>query len=164
MSAIDSIQCPTAIGTLLLHLYVLETEVELYDPVEMADWWEWKFGELEYGQRWFDSKLWRLYARHIHAIAVVNNFEVSDLAAYRLGIAGPQIAQPVGFDCDNNDEDEDEVDDPCWVLSDHVYAPAPLSFRTWQNPLSLRRPIPAPKDIDELPADIAPSQVHAYRW
>lgn len=156
MSKAKVMQCPTAISAVLLRLYALEEKVKRYDPMDMAWWWMLKLDELDDGKTWFDGRLWRLYARHIHALAVVNTPDVADGVANTLGIGSPQITQPVILATDGEDAD------PLWVLSDHFYAPAPFNFHVWQKPLRLRRPIPLPTEVDLLPADIDPSQVRPF--
>lgn len=138
--------CPTAISALLLRLFQQETDCkEVFDPLDLLRWWTKKIEEPDDSDTWLSTSMWRLYARHIHALVAVNVPCIAGSVAYDLGIESPLIPKP---EVANN---PDGTVSELWTLEANGQSIPPFGFETWQRPLKLTRFYPC--DLDDFNRD-----------
>lgn len=140
--------CPTAISALLLRLFQQETGSKgVFDPLDMLRWWTKKIEEsdVDDSDAWLNTSMWRLYARHIHALVAVNVPCIADEVAYDLGIESPLIPKPEVTTNPNGTVSE------LWTLEANGQSIPPFGFETWQRPLKLTRFYPC--DLDDFNLD-----------
>jgi hypothetical protein len=141
--------CPTAISALLLRLFQQETGSKgQFLTLDLLEWWTKKIDEPDDSDAWLSTSLWRLYARHIHALVAINVPCIADSVAYDLGIESPRIPQP---ELIRQGEDGEVTE--LWSLEAHGQSIPPFGFESWQRPLKLTRFYPC--DIDEFNLDQA---------
>jgi len=67
----ENLTFPTPLSSLLLKLYALENDGEALDALSLAYWWVEKIEDPDDRDDWLSLKLWRLYARHLHAFIML---------------------------------------------------------------------------------------------
>ena len=129
----DCLECPTAISAIMLRLYVAENDVDLIDYEPLIAWWVNKIVTPDSRDHWLDGRLWRLFARHLHALVAVNASLAEDWAAYHLGIKSPLVRIP------HIEIDKSSAVLESWITVDYTSAPAPYGFDVWDEPLQLSK-------------------------
>ena len=143
MSQENTIQCPTAISAVLLRLYAYENiGPDDLDAISLVNWWAQKVDDPESSDDWLTGRLWRLYARHLHAWVVINEPGAADVAAYIMGIDNPLIPQPQMVRTEDGQVYER------WELENYHNSLPPHGFDTWQKPIRLQQPISLPADSE----------------
>ncbi|HQS02902.1 MAG: hypothetical protein B7Y07_05960 [Halothiobacillus sp. 24-54-40] len=143
MSQENIMQCPTAMSAVLLRLYEVENNgLDDLDAGALANWWAKKVDDPEACDAWLNGKLWRLFARHLHAWVDVNEPDEADLIGCILGIDNPLIPQPQMV------SDEDGEVHERWSLEDYRDSLPPYGFETWQKPIRRRKLTPVSADSD----------------
>ncbi len=72
---------PTALGAVLLQLYANEMDEDVFEPTQVVNWWMRKLQSPDVADDWLNTRLWRLYARHLHAVIAENAPELANQAA-----------------------------------------------------------------------------------
>jgi hypothetical protein len=85
---------PTSVGALLVRLYMVETGKQEFDPPRLIEWWSKKLEDPDVSDAWLNTRKWRQYARHIHAVIAVNFPCLSVASGYDLGIETSAIPKP----------------------------------------------------------------------
>lgn len=88
----ENLTFPTPLSSLLLKLYALENDGEALDALSLAYWWVEKIEDPDDRDDWLSLKLWRLYARHLHAFTHVNWPDESDKLGRYMGIEIEEIS------------------------------------------------------------------------
>ncbi len=145
--------CPTAISALLLRLFQQETGSKgQFLTLDLLEWWAKKIDEPDDSDAWLSTSLWRLYARHIHALVAVNEPCIADAVAYDLGIESPLIPKP------EIKTNPDGTVSERWTLEAHRRSIPPFGFETWQSPLKLTRFHPCDMDDFDIDLDMVASE------
>lgn len=135
---------PTAVGALLVRLYMVETGKQEFDPLRMIEWWSKKLEDPDVSDAWLNTRTWRHYARHIHALIAVNYPCLSAASGYDLGIETSMVPKPeIEIDLDGTVSEH-------WSLDAYGKSLPPFGFETWQSPLKC---ITCYHDPDEFDPD-----------
>lgn len=132
---LSEVYCPTALGSVLLRIYLLENHTDQAENVDFEDmtwWWTDKMGDPESQDHWLDENLWRVLARHLHAVITVNSPLNSDVFGFLMGIDSP-LPEPL------QTRVKQENPSDTWSLPDCRNAMPPFEFNQWQKPLEVAR-------------------------
>ena len=134
---------PTSTSILLLQIYSLENKgIKGLNASKLVNWWVKKADDPVDADKWLNGRLWRMYARHIHAWVMINEPDASDIVAYALAIENSLIPQPKLVHLNDGSIIEK------WDLSAYHQSIPPHGFEAWQKPLSMRNRLPVPMSPD----------------
>ncbi|MDR7927352.1 hypothetical protein RIE95_10245 [Acidithiobacillus thiooxidans] len=120
---------PTAVGALLVRLYMVETGKQECDPLLMIEWWSKKLEAPDDRYDWLSTKKWRQLARHIHAVIATNFPCLDESSGYDLGIETSLVPKPeIKINPDGTLSEH-------WSLEEYGKSLPPFGFETWQHPL-----------------------------
>lgn len=135
--------CPTATCKVLLRLYYAETnDKDALTSSKLLQWWLDKLEGVLDQVSWMSEDLWRLYARHLHALVSIISPSQSGAFAQEVGIEYPGMPRPVFKVLADGSQEE------YWTVEGFDNSFPPFEFYEWQKPLKI-----ATRSAGYLPTD-----------
>lgn len=129
----EKLTFPTSISALLLRLYAAENNEDDLDFLGLAAWWVEKLEDPGEVDHWISLRLWKVFARHLHALIAANVPVYADKMATYLGIEVPMIE----IDETTLDDQGEESIKTIKLSIDEVRPP--FGFSAWIKPLKIKQ-------------------------